>query len=73
MAKRIVFDMPIGVSERLLASITAWSRFYNQPRSEFCRNILERHIRRIGTFPPARPENPFEQPENPPVNSMAAE
>jgi hypothetical protein len=73
MAKRIVYDVPIGVGERLLASINAWADYLNQPRSEYCRNILERHQKRIGIFPPPPPANPFEQSDNSPmINSVTA-
>jgi hypothetical protein len=51
MAKRIVYDCPIGLSAPLLQSIDAWSRHLNKPRSEYCREILERHQHRIGFFP----------------------
>jgi len=57
MVARIKFDVPIGMSEQLRSSINAWAKQKNKPRSEYCREILERYQKRIGYFPPAAPEN----------------
>jgi predicted DNA-binding protein len=66
MAKRITHDIPIGMSMTLLQSVNAWARHFNKPRSEYCREILERHQQRIGFFPketdtesPAINQNPL--------------
>jgi predicted DNA-binding protein len=69
MAKRITYDVPIGMSVPLRQSVTAWARHLNKPRSEYCREILEKHQRRIGYFPPAPIENTVEQTANSEVNS----
>jgi predicted DNA-binding protein len=66
MAKRITYDVPIGMSAQLRESVTAWARHFNQPRSEYCREIIERHQKRVGLFPPAQSENAeINSPGNP--------
>ena len=61
MVARIKYDTTIGMTPALLESVDAWCRHLQVPRSEYCRNIIERHQRRIGLFPP--PVQPQTQPE----------
>jgi hypothetical protein len=57
MVARIKFDVTIGMSPALRDSVDAWARALNKPRSEYCREILERHQKRVGYSPPAQSEN----------------
>jgi predicted DNA-binding protein len=66
MVARITHDTTIGMSAELLASVDAWAAFKNQPRSEFCREIIKNHIKRVGLFPPAQSKGAeINPPENP--------
>jgi len=67
MAKRITHDVPIGMSTSLLQSVDAWAKYLNQPRSEYCREIIARHQHRIGYFPE---ENADTKPS--PMNPLLA-
>jgi hypothetical protein len=66
MAKRILFDVTIGMSPQLRSSVDAWARHLNKPRSEYVREIIARHQKRIGYLPPTQSENAeINPPENP--------
>jgi hypothetical protein len=66
MAKRIEYDITIGVSSALRDSVDAWARHLNKPRSEYVREIIARHQKRVGLFPPTQPEAAeLIPPENP--------
>jgi hypothetical protein len=66
MVARIKFDVTIGMTPALRDSVDAWARHLNKPRSEYVREIIERHQKRIGLFPPTQSETPEINPsENP--------
>jgi hypothetical protein len=67
MVARILFDTTIGMSPQLRDSVDAWARHLNKPRSEYCREIIERHQKRIGLLPPAQPKD---VEINPPINPL---
>jgi hypothetical protein len=60
---RIKNDITIGVGDALLAKIDAWAAYFNRPRSEYVRLILERSHKNKGYPEVVQPAEHSPQPE----------